>query len=69
MTPAILDEKIKKRMDKLQRYMESNAHLIEKLEVMALYHSCRKYWSRLNDEDRDYLHAVEYALEHNQKWK
>lgn len=64
-----LDDKIKKRMDRLQREMESNAHLTNKLEVMNVYYSVRKFWSRLNDEDRDYLHAVEYALEKNMEWK
>lgn len=63
-----IDEKIKSRMDRLQRCMESNAHLIEKLETMALYYSVRKFWSRLSDEDRDYLHAVEDALENNTRW-
>lgn len=64
-----LDDKIKKRMDRLQREMESNAHLTNKLEVMDVYYSVRKFWSRLNEEDRDYLQAVEYALEKNVKWK
>ena len=64
-----VDETIKARMDELQLCMEQNAHLTEKLYVMELYYSVRKFWSRLNDEDRDYLHGVEYALEKNIEWK
>lgn len=63
-----VDEKIKTRMDKLQKCMEENVHLYEKLYVMDLYYSAKKYWSRLSEEDKDYLHAVEYALENNSKW-
>jgi hypothetical protein len=64
-----IDDKIKQRMDRLQREMEANAHLTETLAVMELYYSVRKFWSRLSDEDRDYLHAVEYALAENVQWK
>ena len=64
-----IDDKIKQRMDRLQREMEANAHLTEKLVVMDLYYSVRKFWSRLSDEDRDYLQAVEYALAENVQWK
>lgn len=64
-----IDDKIKKRMDELQRAMENNAHLYETLYVMEVYYSIRKFWSRLSDEDRDYLHAVEYALNEKIEWK
>lgn len=63
-----LDDKIQNRMDELQRCMEHNAHLYETLYVMDVYHSVRKFWSVLSEEDRDYLQGVEYALKHNLKW-
>lgn len=63
-----IDDKIKKRLDELEIAMKCNAHLIETLYVMDLYYSVRKFWSRLNDEDRDFLHGVEYALEHKTEW-
>jgi len=63
-----LDDKIQNRMDELQRCMEHNAHLYETLYVMDVYHSVRKFWSVLSEEDRDYLQGVEYALQHNLKW-
>lgn len=63
-----IEDKIQKRMDELQRCMEHNAHLYETLYVMDLYHSVRKFWSVLSEEDRDYLQGVEYALQHNLKW-
>jgi hypothetical protein len=63
-----IDDKIKKRMDELENAMKSNAHINETLYVMDLYYSVRKLWSRLSEEDRDFLHGVEYALEHKTEW-
>lgn len=64
-----LDDKIEDRMNELQNAMKWNAHLNETLYVMDLYYSVRKFWSRLSEEDRDFLHGVEYALEHKTEWK
>ena len=64
-----IEDKIQKRMDKLQRCMEHNAHLHETLYVMDLYHSVRKFWSVLSEEDRDYLQGVEYAISEMVEWK
>lgn len=64
-----LDDKIQKRMDELQRCMEQNAHFDETLYVMDLYHSVRKFWSVLSEEDRDYLQGVEYAISEKIEWK
>jgi len=62
------EEKIKTRMDELQRSMEHNAHLTEKLYMMELYYSVSKFWSVLSEEDRDYLQAANYAITENIEW-
>lgn len=64
-----LDEKIQKRMDQLERAMKNNAHIDEKLYVMELYYSVLKFRPKLNEEDRDFLQCVGYALETDSKWK
>lgn len=64
-----LDDKIQKRLAELERGMDQNAHLTEKLYMLDLYHSVRKFWSVLSEEDRDYLQGVEYALSENIEWK
>lgn len=63
-----IDDKINKRMDELQNAMKHNAHINETLYVMDLYYSVRKFWTRLSEEDRDFLQGVEYALEHKTEW-
>ena len=63
-----LEDKVQKRMKELQLCMERNVHLVEVLYVMDLYHSVRKFWSALSDEDRDYLQALDYAISEMVEW-
>ena len=64
-------EKIKNNFDDLQAAMESQKHLDSKgiNEVLALIESCSKYWRVLDEEHRDYLNAVRYAVEEDMPWR
>ena len=62
-------DKITKRMDDLQNCMEGNEHLSDPLKVKRIIVSVRKFWSVLNDEDRDYIHAATDATEEKRKWE
>ena len=64
-------EKIKRNFDDLQAAMESQKHLDSKdiNEVLALIESCSKYWRVLDEEHRDYLNAVRYAVEEDMPWR
>jgi 5,10-methenyltetrahydromethanopterin hydrogenase len=64
-----LREKITQRMDDLQRMMENNIHLTnpDKVEIQIL--SVSKFWSVLDDEDRDYIHGARHALEEKIEWR
>ena len=63
-----VQRKIKDRMDQLQYWMESNYHLDNKDEVLQLISSVTKFWSVLQDEDKDYIHGAQHALEENIEW-
>lgn len=65
----MLRQKIKERLDHLQQLMESNQHLHQPDEVMDLTYEISKFWSVLNDEDRDYIHGARYAIEEKMEWK
>ena len=55
-------------MDTLQEYMESNFHL-ENPEIVSMHiQSVSKFWSVLSEEDRDYIHACQYAVEEQAEW-
>jgi hypothetical protein len=49
--------------------MEGNEHLSDPLKVKRIIVSVRKFWSVLNDEDRDYIHAATDATEEKRKWE
>jgi len=62
-------DKIKQRMDQLQKLMESNYHMDNPEEVYELTTSVSKFWSVLSEEDRDYIQAAQHAIEVKTKWK
>lgn len=64
-----LREKITQRMDDLQRMMENNEHLSNPDKVEIQISSVSKFWSALDDEDRDYIHGAKYALEEKMEWR
>ena len=61
-------DKINERMDKLQAWMESNYHLEHPDDVIDLIQSVSKFWSVLSEEDRDYIHGAQYAIEEKMEW-
>jgi hypothetical protein len=64
-----LQQKIKQRMDQLQEWMEGNHHLENPDDVLDLIQSVSKFWSVLQEEDRDYIHGAQYAIEEKMEWK
>jgi len=64
-----LREKIKQRMDDLQSMMENNIHLTNPDKVEIQISSVSKFWSALDDEDRDYIHGARHALEERIEWR
>jgi hypothetical protein len=61
--------KIKERMDKLQKWMESNYHIDHPNEVYELTTSVSKFWSVMSEEDRDYVQMAQHAIEEKELWK
>tara|TARA_B100000902_G_scaffold21145_1_gene25452 strand:- start:958 stop:1170 length:213 start_codon:yes stop_codon:yes gene_type:complete len=62
-------EKIKERMDVLQKMMENNIHLDDAQRVTRQIETVSKFWSVLSEEDRDYIQGCQYAIEEKYKWK
>ena len=58
-------EKIKERMDEIQRTIESDNRegIQEKIDDVA------KFWSALSEEDRDYINSVRVSVDENLPWK
>jgi hypothetical protein len=65
-----IQEKIKTAFDQLEEAMKAQQHLDEgKIdEVLALTAQCSKFWRVLDDEHRDFLNAVRFAVEAKMQW-
>ena len=64
-----IQEKINSLTDEIQSMMEANAHLdgnLEKLEKLLAKTSI--YWEHLDDENVDYIQAVNEAIENKTSW-
>jgi hypothetical protein len=49
--------------------MENNEHLSNPDKVEIQISSVSKFWSALDDEDRDYIHGATHALEDKIEWR
>jgi len=65
----MVKEKIKERMDVLQKMMENNIHIDDAQRVTRQIETVSKFWSVLSEEDRDYIQGCQYAIEEKYKWK
>jgi len=66
-----LRTKINERMDILQGWMEQDYHLARPEVVYEHTLTVSKFWSVLSEEDRDYIQAVQSAIDSESKisWK
>ena len=63
-----LKDKIKSRMDHLQDLMEGQAHIDRPEYTQDVIDSVSKFWSVLNEEDKDYIHCARDAIENRTQW-
>jgi len=65
-------KKIETRLDNLQAALKAGKHLKdgdEFLEVVELIGSISKFWSILDDGQRDLINASRYAVEEQKEWQ
>lgn len=63
-----LRQRIKLKMDLLQHWMETNYHLVDQERVLEHTLGISKFWSVLNEEDKDYVQCAQDAIEERRKW-
>ena len=59
------------RMDLLQHKMESNYHMEGEqavYELQTLIDSVTFAWSVLSEEDQDYIHGCQFAIDSQSEW-
>ena len=68
MVELTIDEKIDSRMKELEEMMSRNLHLDDPDAVTKQIRTVDKFWSRLAEEDRDYIQAVRHAIDERSQW-
>ena len=61
-------EQITQDMDLLQSMMESNTHISNPKKVIDHLETIRYKWVFLSEEDRDYIHGCDTAIEEQIRW-
>jgi hypothetical protein len=61
-------QKLKLRMDEIQRCMENNIHLTKTEYVEEVVDSVNFAFHILNEEDREYIQCAQYAIEEQKEW-
>jgi len=61
-------QKLKLRMDELQRCMENNVHLTDPEKVEEVIDTVNFAFHVLSEEDREYIQMAQMALEEKMEW-
>jgi len=65
---ASVRDKIKSRMDHLQQCMEGNNHLERPEYVLDVIESVSKFWSALDEEDKEYIQIASDCVRKGTEW-
>lgn len=65
----MIREKIESRLTDLEHWLEKNYHLTNPDEVIELIESISKFWSILDEGDKEYIQSARYAVEQKKDWK
>ena len=61
--------KINNRLDDLEKLMRNQKHISNPDIVIDCIESITKFWSVLNDEEKDFVECVKYAIDTKLEWK
>jgi hypothetical protein len=64
-----IEEKIKAKLDQLERSLNAQEHISNPAYFEQQLASFSIYFHLMKDEDRDYLHYARYALEEQMEWR
>ena len=63
-----IQDRIKDLMDRIQGLVEIQEHVNDMPAVQMLLSQLNIYWDHMNDEDKDYIHAVSDAMQEGREW-
>jgi len=65
---AHLKQKIKERLDVLESLMKSQTHLQDDDTIIETLESVDKFWSVLEEDEKEFIGAVRYACRTQTRW-
>jgi hypothetical protein len=65
----MIKEKINERLNKLEQMMNNQEHLSSPESVLDCVDSIAKFWSVLQEDEKDYIDCARYAVEKQIEWK
>lgn len=65
---AHLKVKIKERLDELESLMKSQTHLQDADLVIEALDNVEKFWSVLNEDEKEFIGAARYACRTQTRW-
>lgn len=66
---SMIKQTINNRLNNLEVLMLDQKHLTNPEVVLECIDNITKFWSALNDEDKDYVEAAKYALDKKLEWQ
>lgn len=69
MEIVMLLNKINLRLDKLESLLTNQQHLNNSEEALLLIDDVVKFWSVLEEDQKDFLDCARYAVEKQIEWK
>jgi hypothetical protein len=66
---SIIAERIEGLMNRIQSLVEVQDHVYDPAAMQMLLSQVNIYWAHMDDEDKDYIHAVTDAMKEGREWK
>ena len=66
---SLITRHINRLFDDLEEKLHNQEHLSDKAaDVQTAIDKCAKFWSRLDDGERDFLNAARYVVKDKELW-
>jgi hypothetical protein len=66
---SLLKQKINDRLDALQLHLDAREHFTNPEHVLECIENITKFWSILEEDQKDFLDCSRYAVEKQIEWK
>lgn len=69
VTKTEIDQRVKERMDLVEKMIQSNQHISEPEEFAKVLGDAGKYWTAMSEGDKEYYEYSAWAFNNKKPWK